>query len=71
MNVYENSDMIDGLFDEVSLVAGCESGRIDSVWIHGVEVSLISPMSYCTLRQSRGFRHVVMMLNRIFRRISC
>lgn len=36
MGVDKNRIMVDGLFDEVSLGAGSESRRIDTVSIHGV-----------------------------------
>jgi len=51
--------------------AGCESGRVDSVWIHGVRSLLYVQCPVVPYGKAKVSGHVVMMLNRIFRGISC
>lgn len=68
--VYESSIMVEGLFDEVSLGAGYESGRIDTVWIHGVRSLLYFQCPVVPYGKGEVSGHVVMVLAQIVRRIS-
>ena len=51
--------------------AGCKSGRVDSVWIHGVRSLLYVQCPVVRYGKVEVSGHVVMVLDQIYRRISC